>query len=69
MTLTQPAFDRLDELLPDIDPANVRAILGRTDFRADQERDAEMFASMIMIAAAEGATKKSVLRSIFLNRQ
>lgn len=65
----EPAFDRLDELLPDIDPATVRAILGRTDFRADQERDAEMFASMIMIAAAEGATKKSVLRSIFLNRQ
>jgi hypothetical protein len=24
---------------------------------------------MIMIAAAEGATKKSVMRSIFLNRQ
>ena len=65
----EPAFDRLDELLPDIDPATVRAILGRTDFRADQERDAEMFASMIMIAAAEGATKKSVLRSIFLYRQ
>ena len=65
----QPAFDRLDELLPDIDRATVRAILGRTDFRADQERDAEMFASMIMIAAAEGAAKKSVLRSIFLNRQ
>lgn len=64
-----PAFDRLDELLPDIDPSTVQAILGRSDFLADQERDAEMFASMIMIAAAEGATKKSVMRSIFLNRQ
>jgi hypothetical protein len=65
----QPAFDRLGELLPDFDPAAVRAILGRTDFRADQERDAEMFASMIKIAAAESATKKSMLRSVFLNRQ
>jgi len=64
-----PTFDRLSELLPDIDPATVQAILGRSDFLADQERDAEMFASMIMIAAAEGATKKSVVRSIFLNRQ
>jgi hypothetical protein len=62
-------FAALDQLLPDIDPATVRAILGRTDFRADQERDAEMFASMVMIAAAEGARAKSVMRSVFLNRQ
>lgn len=66
----QLALGRLvEELLPDIDPATVRAVLGRSDFRADLERDAEMFASMIMIAAAEGATKKSMVRSIFLNRQ
>ncbi len=66
----QPAFDRLDELLTEfVDLSAVRAILGRTDFRADQERDAEMFASMIKIAAAESATKKSVMRSVFLNRQ
>lgn len=64
-----PAFDRLSELLPDFDASAVRAILGRTDFGADQERDAEMFASMIMIAAAEGATKKSVMRSVFLRGQ
>jgi hypothetical protein len=62
-------FNTLDQLLPDIEPATVRAILGRSDFRADQERDAEMFASMMMIAAAEGATAKSVMRSVFLNRQ
>jgi hypothetical protein len=65
----EPTFAALDQLLPDIDPATVRAILGRSDFRADQERDAEMFASMVMIAAAEGASAKSVMRSVFLNRQ
>ena len=63
------AFAAVDQLLPDIDPATVRAVLGRSDFRADQERDAEMFASMVMIAAAEGASAKSVMRSVFLNRQ
>jgi hypothetical protein len=65
----EPLVSALDQLLPDIDPATVRAVLGRSDFRADQERDAEMFASMVMIAAAEGASAKSVLRSVFLNRQ
>jgi hypothetical protein len=64
-----PAFAALDQLLPDIDPSTVRAILGRSDFRADQERDAEMFASMVMIAAEEGASARSVMRSVFLNRQ
>jgi hypothetical protein len=64
-----PARSALEQLMPDIDPATVRAVLGRSDFRADQERDAEMFASMIMIAAAEGASAKSVMRRVFLNRQ
>lgn len=59
----------LHDLLPDIDPASVRALLGRSDFRADQERDAEMFASMIMIAADELTGAKSVMRNVFLNRQ
>ena len=62
-------FDALDQILPDIDPAIVRSILGRTDFYVDQERDAEMFASMVMIVVAEGAGAKSVMRSVFLNRQ
>lgn len=62
-------FDTLDQILPDLDPAMVRSILGRTDFYVDQERDAEMFASMVMIVVAEGVGAKSVLRSVFLNRQ
>lgn len=66
---TPPTFDALYQILPDINPAAVRAILGRSDFRADQERDAEMFASMVMIAAAEVASEKSVMRNVFLYRQ
>lgn len=62
-------FETLDQILPDLDPAIVRSILGRTDFYVDQERDAEMFASMVMIVVAEAAGAKSVMRSVFLNRQ
>lgn len=53
------------QLLPDIDPATIRAVLGRTDYASEQERDAEMFASMLMIAAAEAAAQKSMMRSVF----
>lgn len=63
------SFDALDHILPDIDPSTVRAFLGRSDFHVEHERDAEMFASMVMIAAAEGVAAKSVMRSVFLNRQ
>ncbi|PJE03599.1 MAG: hypothetical protein CK429_32875 [Mycobacterium sp.] len=52
-------------VMPDIDPAAVNAVLGRTDFASDQERDAEMFASILMIAAAERADHQSMMRSVF----
>ncbi|OBJ90553.1 hypothetical protein [Mycobacterium sp. 1245852.3] len=52
-------------ILPDIDPASVRAVLGRMDYASDQERDAEMFANMLMIAAAESATNSSMMRTVF----
>lgn len=56
--------------LPDIDPETVRAVLGRTDYGSDQERDAEMFASLLMIAAAEANERSSVMmRSAFFRRQ
>lgn len=35
-------------LLPDLDPAVVRAILGRTSYTNDQEREAEYFATLVM---------------------
>ena len=57
-------------LLPDLDPATVRAVLGRTTYANDQERDAEMFASLLMIAAAEANERSSVMMSsAFFGRQ
>jgi hypothetical protein len=52
-------------LLPDLDPATVHAILGRTSYPNDEERDAEMFASMLMVAAAEASRDDSMMRSVF----
>ena len=48
------------QILPDIDPKTVRAVLGRTNYGSDQERDAEMFASLLMIAASEANERSSV---------
>ncbi|WP_406815359.1 hypothetical protein [Mycobacterium sp. M23085] len=41
------------------------AILGRTAFDDDRERDAEMFASIVMLAAAERGAQKSMMSSVF----
>lgn len=57
--------DLCREILPDIDPASVNAVLGRSTYANDQERDAEMFASILMIAATEVADQRSILRSVF----
>lgn len=57
------------QALPDIDPATVRAVLGRSDYASEQERDAEMFASLLLIAAAEAAERRSMMRSAFFRRQ
>ncbi|RFZ10365.1 hypothetical protein DSM43518_02279 [Mycobacterium marinum] len=56
-------------VLPAIDPETVRAVLGRTNYASDQERDAEMFANILMIAAAEAADQQSVMRGVFLRRR
>jgi hypothetical protein len=56
------------QLLPDIDPETVWAFLGRTDCSKDQEREAEAFASVLMVAAAEVADQKSMFRSMFFRR-
>ncbi|OMC26103.1 ImmA/IrrE family metallo-endopeptidase [Mycobacterium colombiense] len=55
--------------LPDLDPDTVRAVLGRSHYAGDQERDAEMFASLLLIAAAEAAERHSMMRSAFFRRQ
>jgi hypothetical protein len=76
--LRSPAFgadrtreqDLCRQVLPDIDPRTVRAVLGRTNGGSAQERDAEMFASLLMIAATEANERSSVMmRSAFFRRQ
>lgn len=62
-------YDLCRKILPGIDPRTIQAVLGRTNFASDQERDAEMFASIIMIAAAEAADEQSALRGVFLRRR
>lgn len=52
-------------LLPDFDLAAVRTVLGRTDYASAQERDAETFASILLIAAADVGAQRSVMRSVF----
>lgn len=48
--------------------ASTGAILGRTAFDDDRERDAEMFASLVMLAAAEVGAQKSMMSSVFFRR-
>ncbi len=63
-----PNLELCRQLMPDIDPATIRSMLGRKDFVADQERDAEMFAHILMLAAVEAATEKSMMSSVFFGR-
>lgn len=62
-------FQACLQALPDIDPDCVRAVLGRRDYVGDQERDAEMFACLLIIAAAEAGERQSMMRSAFFRRQ
>ncbi|WP_082942882.1 hypothetical protein [Mycobacterium sp. 852002-40037_SCH5390672] len=50
--------------LAGLDP-HIGEILGRTAFDDERERDAEMFASIVMLAAAEGGAQKSMMSSVF----
>jgi hypothetical protein len=61
--------DLCRQFLPDIDPKTVRAVLGRTNYANDQEHDAELFASMLMLAATEAEERSSMMRSAFFRRQ
>ncbi|BBY54127.1 hypothetical protein H7J07_05820 [Mycobacterium koreense] len=53
------------ELLPDLDPRVVKSILTRSQFDSDQEREAETFANILMIRAAEAGARQSMIRSMF----
>jgi hypothetical protein len=52
---TLPDADHMRSLLPDLDPAMIRRVLGRTGYSADEEREAELLASLIAQRAARGA--------------
>lgn len=56
-------------LLPDLDPETVNAVLARGEYTDDQENEAETFASLLMVAAAESADARSMLRSVFLRKR
>jgi hypothetical protein len=66
---SHPCDPAVCQALPDLDPDTVRAVLGRSNYAGDQERDAEMFASLLLIAAAEAAERHSMMRSAFFRRQ
>jgi hypothetical protein len=56
-------------VLPDLDPSAIHSILGRSHYDSVQERDAEMFANTLMIAAAEAADQQSVMRGVFFRQR
>lgn len=56
-------------ILPDLDPANVRAVLGRMDYTNDREHDAETFATMVRIAAADAGAQASMMGNVFFQRR
>lgn len=43
-------------------------VFGRFGFDHDRERDAELFASIVMLVAAEGGAHKSMMTSVFFRR-
>ena len=59
----------LTSLTPHLDPATVKAALGRSDYRIEQEHDAEMFASLMMIRKAEAATGPPTIRRMLIGEQ
>ncbi|MDP7707416.1 ImmA/IrrE family metallo-endopeptidase [Mycobacterium sp. TY815] len=54
--------------LSDLDPSFVKAMLGRTDYGSEQEREAELFASALVMAVAEASERQSMLRRVFFRR-
>lgn len=57
------------DLMPDLDPETVRAVLARGEYSDKQEQEAETFASLLMVAAAESTEARSMIRSVFLRKR
>lgn len=56
------------KFLPGFDLSTVRELMGRTSYATEQEREAEIFANMVMIAAAEAAARQSMMNTVFFRR-
>lgn len=50
-----PEIAMMTRLFPDLSPGTVRAVLGRTSYQSDCEREAETLASLILLATARPA--------------
>ncbi|MBB5911363.1 hypothetical protein BJY24_000230 [Nocardia transvalensis] len=57
----------LRHALPDLDPATVRTVLGRSGYGNRLEREAELFATMVMTAAAPRPPQN--LRNVLFRQQ
>ena len=57
---TQLHLDLWRATLPDFNPAVIQRVFSREDFVAEQEREAEMFAHLVLLAAAEAADQGSL---------
>ncbi|MEU2257697.1 hypothetical protein ABZ540_31485 [Nocardia xishanensis] len=55
-------------VFPDIDPLTVRAVLGRSDYGNGLEREAEMFATMVMVAGGHGQRGQNFRNVLFKQR-
>lgn len=63
--LTQLHLDLCRETLPDFNPAHIQRVFGREHFVAEQEREAEMFAHLVLLAAEAGAKESTMRRAFF----
>lgn len=58
----------LRSAFPDLDPATVRAVLGRSDYGDRLEREAETFATLVMVAAVADHPSQG-LRNVLFRQQ
>jgi hypothetical protein len=63
---SDPDTVSIHELLPDVDPATVLHVLGRTAYDNEQESQAELFASFLMSESRRSRPASRFLRS-FIN--
>ncbi|WP_228837423.1 hypothetical protein [Nocardia amamiensis] len=64
-----PEADQLFRLaFPDIDPSTVQAVLGRSAYESGPEREAEMFASMVMVSSVSTKRDQNFRNVLFKRR-